>query len=400
MRRLTSILCFALLLAPAPAAAQDAWLTRTLAFQSRLSDPLPLRNAAWLGTHNSFNTKTEAPTVSGLDNNQQVSLGEQLDLGMRSLELDVHFFPSVFAGGLAAPVVCHARGEDELHAGCSTERLFDARLMEIRTWLDAHPREFVLLYIEDALGGDEGHNAAAKMLSDVLGDKLYKPIPTAAHPSCVPMPLDTSRVQMRAAGAQVLAISHCGAGTAWPALVWDDAERAKYEEGPDGYEAYPACDPDDERTPAFYQQHFMRFFEDSTQLSAAVDGPSDGITPAIAGAMIRCGVDLFGFDQLVPDDPRLSAVVWTWTPGAPRRAGCTLERASDARWRVATCSTRRRVACVSAGTWSLGKKAAFGAAKCRRGRFGVPRTGLDAQLLHDAMVAAGAHSAWVRHRVR
>lgn len=398
MRRTLVLVLGLTLLAAWPARADDGWLARTLSFQAHLGDPLPLRNAPWLGTHNSFNTRTETPTLSGLDANQMVSMSDQLDLGMRSLELDVHWFPSLFAGAAQAPVVCHARGEDEANAGCSTERLLDARLVEITAWLDAHAKEFLLLYVEDHLGGQPGHDAAAAMIEAALGDRLYRP--PGAGSACVPMPLDTSRRTMQAAGAQVLVISGCGSGTAWPAVAWDDAERAKYEEGAEGYTAYPGCDPDDERTPAFYRAHFMRFFEDSTQLSAAVDGPSEGITPDIAAAMVRCGADLLGFDQLVAGDPRLDAAVWTWLPGAPKRTGCAVERASDARWRVATCSTRRRVACVRGGVWSLGPKRRFGRARCPRRRFAVPRTGLDAQLLRDAMVTAGARTAWIRHRVR
>src|SRR3712207_9239730 len=43
-------------------------------------------------------------------------LVEQLRLGIRSLEIDVHKFRQ------GVPVVCHARSASEGHAGCSVER--------------------------------------------------------------------------------------------------------------------------------------------------------------------------------------------------------------------------------------------------------------------------------------
>src|SRR3954447_9582729 len=92
-------------------AYQDSWLHHTLAFQYRLGNTLPLRNANWVGTHNSFNSASERFTVSGMDANQQTSLVDQLRMDVRSLELDAHFVPTPWANGAKAPVACHGRGE-------------------------------------------------------------------------------------------------------------------------------------------------------------------------------------------------------------------------------------------------------------------------------------------------
>jgi hypothetical protein len=78
--------------------------------------------------------------------------------------------------------------------------------------------------------------------------------------------------------------------------------------------------------------------------------------------LVRCGVDLLGFDQLLPDDGRLDATVWSWTPGEPRaHAGrCVVQRPSDARWEMRRCSKK------------LGPAA------------GLPRTGYENWRLHEA----------------
>src|SRR5688500_5655601 len=107
--------------APANRVATDTdplgpgWVIQALALQYDLAADVPLRNAPWVGTHNSFNSVAEmGPTLSTLDANQQIPLASQLDQGVRSLELDLHWFPSLRAGGFA-PVICHAL---EGGAGC------------------------------------------------------------------------------------------------------------------------------------------------------------------------------------------------------------------------------------------------------------------------------------------
>jgi hypothetical protein len=356
------------------AAYQHSWLHRTLAFQYRLGDSLPLVNAPWIGTHNSFNTATERPSVSGVDANQQLSLTDQLDLDVRSLELDAHYINTPWANGAKAPVVCHGRGEDQYHAGCTTERLMRDRVQEIAAWLSAHPRQVVLLYIEDHLESVAGHDAGAAVLRDVLGAKIYAP---PAGGACTQMPLTLTRDQVRAAGAQVVILGSCGQGAAWHGVAFGDDERARNEGGDEqAFQPYPRCDPS--RSQDYFDAHFIRYFEDSTGLSAGVDfasgqPPSTGITPERAAAMIRCGVDLFGFDQLLPDDGRLAALAWSWADGEPRRGAghCVVEEA-DARFHMAPCGQALPT-------------------------YPMPRRGVDAQRLRDRMAAAGESAVYLRY---
>src|SRR3954468_13608496 len=51
----------------------DTWTHRGLAFQYALGGAVPLRDAPWIGTHNSFNSIAEmGNTVSDTDSNQQL----------------------------------------------------------------------------------------------------------------------------------------------------------------------------------------------------------------------------------------------------------------------------------------------------------------------------------------
>lgn len=359
MRRV--LLAFTLLLVLAAPARAD-WLSDSLAFQYRLGNELPLVNAPWVGTHNSSNASTEPP-ANNQDYNQDLSIRQQLDIGVRSLEMDVHYVKGV-------PLVCHGFGADRNHGGCSTERPFDVRLRELRKWLKQHPKQVVLLYLEDHLQG--GYDAGAKMLRAELGPFLYKP-PAG---SCAGMPLSLSRDDVRAAGKQVLAISSCGEGTAWRGLIFDDAARQELEGGVRDFQVrYPECD---------YSDHFQRYFEDRTRLTAALD-KQDGIlpaplTPSITRAMTTCGVDLTGFDFLTRDDGRLAATIWSWAKGQPgKRRGCVV---MAKRFRVADCDRKLPFACRSkAGKWRVTSAAVRGQDRPKRCRRGLPRTGYEAAKL-------------------
>src|SRR5262249_8986916 len=91
-------------------AARDAylqsWVHRTAQFQYALGDPLPLRDAQWLGTHNSFNSLSHSFTASHADSNQQLSLAQQLDIDVRSIELDLHYTQRVELLGALGVTVC------------------------------------------------------------------------------------------------------------------------------------------------------------------------------------------------------------------------------------------------------------------------------------------------------
>ncbi|MCU1692676.1 MAG: Conserved exported or envelope protein of unknown function [Frankiales bacterium] len=375
------------------AAYRGSEVHRALALQSRLGDDLPLRTSSWVGTHNSFNSVSERPTLSHSDSNQQLSLTDQLEVDVRSLEVDVHWWPSASAGGAPAPVVCHG---EAAHEGCTTERTLRERLTDVAGWLDAHPREVVLLYVEDHLDGAAGYDAGAAVLRDVLGDRLYRPADRGLAP-CSDLPQDLTRSQVRATGKQAFVMSGCGTGSAWGAQVF--RYRPKTEERPLGYGGYPRCGGHD---PVRDDGVFLRYFEDSTVVSAAgepvgASSVDDGLTPGTTAAAVRCGVDLFGFDQLLPTDGRLAALVWSFAPGEVDGAegDCAVQRSSDGRWTSGPCGPLLPAACrTSTGTWRVTAPTTTAASAARCRALGAvpatPRRGREAQLLLEAQRTAGA----------
>jgi hypothetical protein len=373
---------------------RKSWVHRAAQFQYRLAGPLAILHGAWLGTHNSFNSvHPDEPTLSNSDSNQQLTLTEQLDVDMRALELDIHIINGV-------PTVCHGRGPDEFNAGCTTEPPLSEVLPEIVKWLDANPRQVILLYLEDEIGGGtgSGYDQTVATLNQQLGSRIYKP---AATGGCVPLPGGVTRNQVRKSGARVVLVGSCAKG--WSSLVynWNDVH---VESGSTAdYKDFPACDATYKRE--VYQSKLIRYYEDSTFVSSVVapstpaDNP-EALTAEKAGAMIRCGVNLFGFDQLLPDDGRLAATIWSWRRHQPKGDGCAA-MGKQGRWAIGRC--RGRPAChAKTGEW-LVPSAAFKYAAARRAcraigaRFAAPRSGYANSLLH---VAADGKRVLLRYRRR
>lgn len=387
------------------------WARQALALQYELSSDVGYRDAPWVGTHNSFNSPAEVgDTLSSGDPNQQITIVEQLNLGVRSIELDVHWFTRLGSSGKAV-VVCHARGAAEGHAGCTNEPTLDQVLDPIVAWLrdPANGEQVINVHLQDELENATGYDAAAAILEQKLGTLLFRP-PQPPPSECAGLPLDLSRDDVRAAGAQVVLVSDCGPGGGWPAAVFDWGE--VHEEGrPLGYREYSECDQD--LTRPVYKQKMIRYFEDSTRLTEGVTQGGgaqrrDRITPEIAARMARCGVDLIDLDQLVAEDPRFEALVWSWAAGQPARGRCAVQRVSKAlpfgRWRSKPCSGERPVACRKpAGKWIVSANpvtpARAGAAcERRQASHGAPRNGFEVQRLRQRMERKQIFSVWLGYR--
>lgn len=395
-------------------AARDAylasWVHRTAQFQYALGDPLPLRDAQWLGTHNSFNSLSSSFSLSHADSNQQLSLTQQLDIDVRSLELDLHYIPQLLGLlGTRAVTVCHGQGPEVNDLGCTTEPTFAQVLPEVASWLNApgHGNEVVLLYLEDNLKNAAAYASAVATLEQVLrradgSSLIYKPNPAQkAANGCTPLPLGTSRDDVRATGARVVLVGSCAPG--WSADVFDWSPAHVESGSTSAYRPYPECDAT--YGPSVYANQLVRYYEDSTLVSTLLDPqrpPVDpeSLTPEKVAAMTDCGVNLFGFDQLLPEDGRIQSTLWSWAPDEPvAGAGSCTRQGPDGRWHAAGCSELRPAACRSGDTWSVTAPvpaaAAPGACTAIGGTFAVPRSGeQNARLRAVASLVGGA---WVNY---
>ena len=284
-------------------------------------------------------------------------------------------------------------------------------------WLNRsdNRHQVLLLYLEDHIGDAGGYQRVVGELDARLrrpdgSPLIYKPDLSGATPAqpCTYLPLDLTRRKVLDSGAQVVIVGKCASGWAGRVFDWDKGPTGHEEEGnPGAYADYPTCDRELSR--ATYDARIIRYYEDSTLVSAAIDPTAspradDHITPAKAGRMVRCGVDLFGFDQLLPRDGRLEALAWSWARGEPEGIEPCAAQAGDARWRTQPCALKLPVACRTPdGGWTVSaKRVAFGDAKARcrtkKAKFDLPRTGYDNARLRTA--AGDIGPVWIRDRSR
>lgn len=384
---------------------EAGWLHRALALQSQLDLDVPLAQALLPHTHNSANSTAYAPSVSSLDANQVLSLTDQLRLGIRAIEIDVHWVPHPSgdpAAGGRAVVQCHgepvATPAGVLHAGCSVDTLLVDLLEEVDAWVhaDGNEDEVVLLYLENALDDDPvGHAAAVDAIESTLGDALVaRP---SAGAGCQPLPAHRSKQDLLDDGTRVLITGDCGPG-GWTDWVYERG--AGWDES--GGSSFDCAS---ERAEIDFESTLVRRYEDSTWLSAMAGSGSHRDAPTMT-AMVQCGVDLVGFDQVHAGDDRLPSLVWSWRSDEPAvdAIGACAAQGTDGRFFADDCTTPRPVACrTAAGTWAVTPTSATWASgdqACLAAGFagaGVPSNGWDNGLLRATADAAGASDVWLAY---
>jgi hypothetical protein len=405
------------------AAYKSSWVHRALTLQRGLDAGAPLIEEQIPHTHNTFNSSAYSaadadgdkvpsyyPTLTNQDPNQVYSISGQLDMDVRAIELDLHWVPSPYGNPSTHGfwvTMCHGDGQPVpntgayAHVGCSDDRPAQDGFAEVRNWLNAHPDQFVLIYLENQLypagpvaTTDQAHQIASQLLDQAFGNLIYRP--TGASPGqCATLPYGTSRTQMMASGARVLLVGNCGPG-AWSSLVFTRGNTWDEHGDPSNYTAAD-CTADQNARRA--DTAFRRIFEDSTFVTAATSTPQS-LTPDTVAEMVRCGVNIIGMDQLMPQDGRLAALVWSWAPNEPATAGCAYQGA-DGRFRSSSCDSPRSYACldpaggwhqtVAVGRWQAGSDAC--ATEFPGSRFAVPVNGFrNAQL-----AAASTGNVWLNY---
>lgn len=388
------------------AAHEKSPLARALALQRALDDDEPLHEELWAHTHNSYNADAYEQTFYGLDPNQLYSITDQLKMGIRAIEIDIHWAESTSgdpAQGGKAVVVCHGARipgaqQPNVDFGCGVrDPLLVDTLQEVRDWLEPKNKDEVLMiYLENQLDDDlAAHAQAAAAIEDTLGDLVYK---TPEGQPCAPLPMDTSRREIRDSDARVLITGNCGP-SAWGEWVHmrgvgGEVEDPRWIESGLGFgDDYPAFgEPCLKRREAqSYDENWIRHWGDETGLSNGA-GQGGDVTLNDARNMVRCGVNMIGLDNLVPFDERLAKLVWSWAPDEPKPSGGCAYQGADGFFFSGDCKQHRRFACYTGVAWIVTGPALswkHGPRRCEDAGavFDVPPNGWQNELLVEAKVS-------------
>jgi len=389
---------------------QRSWGHKAISLQNHLDYNSPLATATFLMTHNSFNSSSYTTAVRYPDPNQYRSIYDQLRMGIRSLELDTHYYfkmqgwPWQWKKQL---LLCH--GENN-HLGCgSFDRKLTEGLDEINRFLrePANKKEVVVIYIEDHM---DGQYAKAVQAFSKISDLVYRP----AGNSCQGIPMNITKQDIINAGKQVLIMG--GGAVCSSSAGWDTWAYAGVGDRKSGYPTGTVaklngtnCD----FSRSFYDKYWVRFYEDRTAISAAFGSPGAAMTASKVVNAEKCGANLIGMDKLTPYDGRLKAAIWSWDTNEPNNwnnsEDCAVQK-GNGRFNDANCSNRYQYACRQPNThnWIVTSGAgqqSNGASQCQaetggRYRFSTPMNRYDNEQLKIAKSVKGVSDVWLNYNDR
>ncbi|MDG2049913.1 MAG: hypothetical protein P8M78_07100 [Myxococcota bacterium] len=356
----------------------QGWIGQTLRAQRQLDLDIALADANWIGSHNSFNSGAYTTALSYLDPNQVDSIFNQLRIGARHIELDVHWTPK-FEGAFDYPnrlLLCHGTAD---HIGCSTsDRYLGEGLDEILAWLGLASSlgEVLILQIEDHMEGR--HGEAYSQINDRLGAWIYR------SGGCQDIPSSLTKADVLNAGKRI--------------LVWGSG----------------GCTGDGNWNGTVYTGlgAISRVWEDSTVIGGIGGGAQTAISASDVMDYFANGMNVIALDQLNQNDPRLEAAIWSWAVSEPNDFGGAEDCAaqvSNGRWIDDQCLLQNHFACRHAGHggWAVSPDAGRwieGVAACGAlGAdyiFSVPASSQENQFLSQARAQAGQDRVWINHNDR
>jgi hypothetical protein len=386
---------------------QRSWESLALGLERTLQNNTPFKDATFLHTHNSYNSSKYTTAVSYLDPNHSETIYDQLRMGVRAIEFDVHWYFSMEGWPWEwgnRPLLCHGQNN---HLGCSSyDRHLSKGMSEVNSWIRSNRHEVIILYMEEHLDGH--YNDALNVIKASVGDLIYRPELVRAGTTCEDVPMNLSRQQVLNAGKNIILWTSGCAGGEWGRWVFRKNNNVP-ESNISQFTGYPGCGNFDRNT---YATKMIRYYEDRTNLTAWFGGGSGQTTPANMAEMMKCGVNLPGTDKLTATDGRLAAAVWSWHPGEPNDYAGNEDCAhqwGNGRWNDNNCNVSYRYACKggsgnwyvtnAAGPWQNG----FHYCASETGgshAYAVPVNGYENQKLLEVKQAKGQSDVWLNYSDR
>jgi len=182
----------------------EEWGIRSLSLQNSLDNDAPLNQSTWPGTHNS-NSNNDDDDIHSSVLNQSRGLKEQLDEGVRSLVLDVHYTWSEVR-------VCH--NNVDMWGACienfTGSRKFENALSDIIEWIQDNPNNVILLKLEMMASAEDNINKVIKKV-DEFDDFYFMPnslndvsFPDLNGKGCKDLPSNLTKSKVHASGKNII----------------------------------------------------------------------------------------------------------------------------------------------------------------------------------------------------
>lgn len=298
----------------------NSWESKTLQLQNQIDLHSPMSKNNILGSHNTYNSSEYANDgyLRYIDPQQKHTIKEQLQLGARFIELDLHWKFN-WSNWRYHLLLCHG-------GFCSgNDRFFREGLQEIKEWLQSPESndQVIILYIEDH--ATDKNSKMYEELMGYIGSYVYK------SNGCQAIPSTLTKAQVLNAGAQV--------------VVWKDG----------------GCSSNSNmKNTAFSSLGSIdRVWEDRTVIGAIFDNAGDGLIDATdVKEFFKLGRNIVNLDDFTYDN-RQTAAIWSWNTNEPNNSNnedCAV-MLNTGRWNDVSCNDNRTLpyACHQDGTenWNI-----------------------------------------------
>ena len=371
--------------------AQDSWDNRrrhTLQAQEQIATQSALYKTTWLGSHNAYNADGYVKTFSG--RNHDVSLAEQLDMGSRVLEIDIH------GNGT---VVYHTPDAGVVGARSSLTRY----LVEINNWLKgADADDVVFIKVEDLMNdGAQPEEWAAWNIQKTLGNLVLRK--AAGETGCEAMPAQLSVADIAKSGKRVVFWSNkCGGENAnYMNIVW---ARGGAEGGRDT-DWNSSCGD----TPSRWgQTGNLSLINEDARWGAKLVGVGGQLPNHQLRSALECGMLHLMTDELHwGDSARFWAFSWAWPRGVNGNNGeCGIYQRDNRSIQSDQCASQRRFVCRDSddslflsrisGNWQQGNSVC--ATERREARFSLPSNAREGRLLRELQAQEQDLESWINAR--
>lgn len=378
----------------------DSWAVQAINLQNRISQHAPFRLAEFPATHNSFNAQAYSNGFSYPDPNHIPSMLNQLRMGKRMINMDLHWDIHYSASTRLITtdvVLCHDSSD---FGFCSMwDRTFREGLVEVRGWLEEND-EVVILKLQDELDGH--YQEAYDSINTEMGDLVYKP-----SAPCAVFDMEISKAEILATGKKIIITgakpSTCN--KSWGEFVyWDEGMFGSVDH--ESFAPYPICNNATDEI----QQKIYGATNDGTQV-AQIILQSNEMTVEQVAALTKCGLTAISYEPLRWWDERLVAQIWSWDTDKPNinntANNCAVQQANG-RFSDVSCNATYSFACQhpqdrdwrissNVSSWTNGELACETEFGDEGYTFSTPVNGYENAQLNDVKETLGISNVWMNY---